>query len=164
MENIKAKIRTAITTLADPTIVCRELPESKSGQVFREALAHFVASGDRRWWREDFSQPSTAIKLEDAFCILPSLVPDKTELVWFIAEDDQLPFFPIFESNVESISQIVGECYGFEYHIVQKQFEWLPCENHHDTLFGIGKVVEVRIKELPAQQVIQADRERPRLF
>ena len=164
MENIKTEIRDAITTIADPTIVCRELPESQGEQIFLDALKHFVASGDRRWWWEDFRQPSTTIKLEDAYRILPSLVPDEAELVWFIAEDDQLPFFPVFESNVQSISQIVGECYGFEYYIVQKQFEWLICENHHDTLFGIGKVVEMKIKALGAQQVIQADRERPEPF
>lgn len=151
MENIKTEIGSAITALADPTIVCRELPESQGEQVFREVLAHFLASGNRRWWWEDFRKPSASIKLQDAFRILPSLVPDKAELVWFITEDDQLPFFPVFESNVQSVSQILGECYGFEYYIVQKQFEWLLCENHHDTLFGIGKVVEVRMKELAAQ-------------
>ena len=88
----------------------------------------------------------------EAFRIIPSLVPDKAELVWFIAEDDQLPFYPVYESNVQSIPQIVGKCYGFEYYIVQKQFDWLLCDNHHDTLIGVGKAVEMRIKALVAQQ------------
>jgi hypothetical protein len=152
METIKTEIRNALKTLADPTVVCRELPEIEGEQVFHKALAHFVISGDRKWWWEDFRQPSTGVKQQNAFRFLPTLVPDKSELVWFIAEDDQLPFYPVYDATPEAVSRIVGECYGFEYYLIQKQFKWLLCENHHDMLIGVGEPIEEKLKEIEAQQ------------
>ena len=152
METIKTEISNALKALGDSAVVCRELPEAEGEVVFRKALAHFVASGDQRWWWEDFRQSSTSVKTQDAFRALPALVPDKSELIWFIAEDDQLPFFPVYESTPEAVSRIVGECYGFEYYLIQKQFKWLLCENHHDMLIGIGEPIETGIKKLETQQ------------
>ena len=87
--------------------------------------------------------PSESVHFSDGkgFERITEIIPDKNEKLWFVAEEDQLPFYPIYEATPESIQKVIGECYGFEYYIVPKTKEWLICDNHHNYLVGIGKVV-----------------------
>jgi hypothetical protein len=78
------------------------------------------------------------------------LVPDASEHVWFIVEDDSLPFYPVYDAIPRAISAVIGECYGFEYYIVQRDLEWLLCENHHNRMIGVGKNVEERFRRYGA--------------
>ena len=114
--------------------------------LFHELLEYFVEggdSGDRRWWWESFSQPSKYVQFHDdmGFKRISNIVPDVNESVWFVVEDDQLPFYPIYETTPEVIQKVIGECYGFEYYIIPKSKEWLLCENHHGNLIGLGKTI-----------------------
>ena len=69
---------------------------------------------------------------------MTEIVPDSKEVIWFIAEDSQLPYYPIFEFNTENAVKIIGECFAYEYYIVPKHKRWLLCENHHDDAIGVG--------------------------
>jgi hypothetical protein len=73
------------------------------------------------------------------------LVPDPDELVWFIAEDFVEPEFSAWEATPRDIQAVLGECYSFEYYLIQQQFRWLLCENHHDVLIAVGKEMEERL-------------------
>ena len=119
------------------------LPNEKAEPLYYELLNTFVEGRDRRWWWESFSKPSESVQFTDGkgFERIIDLVPNKKEKVWFVAEEDQLPFYPIYEAIPETIQKIIGECYGFEYYIIPKSKEWLLCENHHDYVVGVGEVV-----------------------
>lgn len=143
-----AEIQKAIETLNLPPLAFRHLPCDEGERIYRGALRHFVGEGEPRWWWKHFAtSASVNFASGDGWRHIPNLVPDANESVWFIAEDDSLPFYPVFEATPTAISAVIGACYGFEYYIVQKSFEWLLCENHHDRMIGVGKVVEKRLRD-----------------
>jgi hypothetical protein len=80
--------------------------------------------------------------------LLTTLTPDPNEHVWFVAEDDQLPFYPVFDATPKAAEQVIGQCFGFEYYLIAKDMTWLLCENHHDYLIGVGDPVATRLAQL----------------
>jgi hypothetical protein len=144
---ITEEINNAIKTLSLSEAEFHQLPNEKAEPLYYELLNTFVEGGNRRWWWESFSKPSKSVQFtnDKGFERISEIVPDKKEKVWFVAEEDQLPFYPIYEATPEIIQKIIGECYGFEYYIIPKSKEWLLCENHHNYLIGIGKAVIYRI-------------------
>jgi hypothetical protein len=147
MESVVQELRRAAVTLRLPASEIRELHNTEGGEVLAAVLSKFVASGDRRWWWEDFREIGTSRSFQksDGWRFLPRIAPDPKELVWFIAEDDQLPQYPVFETTPETASALVGECYGFEYYLVAKNLRWLICENHHNVVYAVGEQVEQRL-------------------
>ena len=70
-------------------------------------------------------------------------MPDPNEHVYFIAGDFAQPIgFLAWKGTVCAIQAIIGESTGFEYFVVQPEFRWLICENHHDIVIAIGQEVE----------------------
>lgn len=56
----------------------------------------------------------------------------------------------VYDCNPNVIKQIIGECFGFEYYIIDKKKEWLLCKNHHNRLIGIGKkIISSKFNWLP---------------
>jgi hypothetical protein len=150
MESVVDEIRSACRKLGFADGDVRLLPSAEATAVIGAVLRHFVASGDRRWWWEGFSLPGASIGFpaDDGWRHLERIVPDSKELVWFIAEDDQLPHYPVFETTTRHAVAIIGECYGFEFYLVARNLLWLVCENHHGRLFAIGDEVEARLNGL----------------
>lgn len=126
------------------------LLKDEGAPVYCSLVAHFVDGGDRRWWWEAFSQPSESITYDDGkgFEQLNQFVPDSKEVVWFVVEDDQLPYYPIFEASTENVMKIIGECFAFEYYLVPRDKSWLLCENHHNRIIGVGKQVVSAIQRV----------------
>jgi hypothetical protein len=147
METIVNEIERAIATLQLSSGAIERLPLEQSEAVRLSVLGHFVASGDRRWWWEAFRNPGASAKFEngDGWARLPAIVPNPNESVWFIAEEVQLSHYPVFETTVAIASQVISECYGFEYYLVAKNLSWLVCENHHNRVFAVGSAVESRL-------------------
>ena len=73
-------------------------------------------------------------------------MPDPDERVWFIAEDFAPPEYSVWEASVRDIQAVVAECYGFEFYVIQQQFRWLLCENHHNAVIAVGAEVEDRLR------------------
>ena len=123
------------------------LDPSQGRIIFDEARRAFVKGEDRRWWWESLRLPHVSRRFStgDGWRRLAEIAPDPNELVWFIAEEDRLPFYPVFEMTPSNASLILGECYGFEYYLVSKNFDWLICENHHDTMFAVGDDVSATL-------------------
>ena len=124
--------------------------------IYRSLIDSFVEGGDRRWWWESFSKPSESITFDDGkgFERLCQFVPNTNEIVWFVVEDDQLPYYPIFEATPENVVKIIGECFAFEYYLVAKDKSWLLCENHHSRIIGIGDSVVQSIEQSNIYQVL----------
>ncbi len=152
MENVVHEIARAVKKLGLPESNIRLLPDQEGRVVFERALKTFVGGDDRKWWWEDFSKKSTSIKIEsgDGFKLIVEIVPDQEEKIWWIVEEDLLPYYPVYETSVKVAKEVIGECYGFEYYLIAKDDQWLLCENHHDYLIGIGDAVEEKIKQIKA--------------
>jgi hypothetical protein len=148
MELVTKGIERALSELAIPSESFRLLPNDEGSVLYKEILAQFVDGDDRRWWWESFSRPSSSRVYEDGkgFERITKLVPNPQDTVWFVVEEDQLPFFPIYEATPDSIQRVIGECYAFEYYIIPKSKDWLLCENHHNRVIGIGKEVTTRLE------------------
>ncbi len=148
-ETVKDEIQDAIQRLGLDESDIRLLSDEEGHTAFNAALSHFVASGDRRWWWKDFRLPSTSARFTDqkGFERIEWIVPNNKEKVWFIVEEKQLPFYPVYEATPEVIQAVIGECYGFEYYLVAKDMSWLVCETHHDEVIAIGAEVEDRLRQ-----------------
>ena len=76
------------------------------------------------------------------------IVPDPSEHVWFIVEETNLPFYPVYDATTLAAQAVIGECYGFEYYLVAKTMTWILCENHHGRLIGVGNEICDRLGKL----------------
>lgn len=147
MGQVTKEIGNAIKTLNLDDAVIRPLDKIEGRKIFDDLLIHFVNSGHRRWWWEDFRQESFSFSnYERPFELLNDIIPETKDKVWLMVEDDQEDFYPIYETRPEIIQQIIGECFCFEYYIIDKNKDWLICENHHNQLIGIGD--KLRTKNL----------------
>lgn len=148
MDTVKQEIQLAIDRIGLKPNAFRELSDQDAEPIFKLALDHFVGSVDRRWWWEGFIGESVSRKAEQGFTRLVEIVPDPNAHVWFIVEENQLPFYPVYEATPIAAQRVIGECYGFEYYLVAKDMTWLLCENHHDWLIGIGEPICGRLSSL----------------
>lgn len=150
LETVVEEIERAKTNLGLTDALFHLLPENEAKQIVQAVQIHFVNSENRRWWWEDFKFPSVTSHFTDGrgFQQLALIVPDPTEKVWFIAEEDSLASYPLYEADTLTIQLVIGECYAFEYYVVDKDFRWLVCENHHNVILGIGDEVKKRIQQL----------------
>jgi len=125
------------------------LGDDETENLYKDLLNTFVIGGDRRWWWESFAKPSKSIKFDNdkAFLEITAIVPDQNETVWFIVEDDQMPYYPIFEATPENILSVIRKCFAFEYYIIPKSKQWLLCEDHHNCLHGVGAQVIDKMKK-----------------
>jgi hypothetical protein len=149
------EIQKATQTLGFSAERFRHLSTDEGRRVYTSASRHFVPveHQDKIWWWEYFPS-STAVHFSDGdgWRHLIEFVPDADERVWFVAEDHAPPGYSVWEASVRDIQAVIGECYGFEFHVVQQQFRWLVCENHHDVVFAVGKEAEDRLREYVPMQ------------
>jgi hypothetical protein len=148
MVSNRDEINAAINTLGLPSQICRALLDAEGWEVFHAALTKFTGGDDRRWWWEAFSDEAIGRRVKDGWRLLTTLVPEPDGLVWFIAEDTDLPFYPVYETTPAAVERILGECFAFEYYLVAKDLSWLLCENHHDSLIGVGEPIVTRLAQL----------------
>ncbi len=139
MSKVVEAVENAIKQLGLSKVAVR-VSDEKAEAIYKSLISTFVTGGDRRWWWEAFKLPSASIEYEDGmgFKRISNFVPDKKEIVWFVVEDDQLPYYPIYEASTENVSSIISECFAFEYYLVPKDKSWLVCENHHNRVIGVG--------------------------
>lgn len=142
MGEVTTEIETAITTLElDKSIISKIEPQYNS-QLYYELLAFFVKGNDRRWWWEAFKSSFSFKRLDYPPNNFSEIIPDLTRKVWLMIEDDQEPYYPIYDVDPTYICNILNECFGFEYYIIDKDYKWLLCENHHGSLIGVGDVLK----------------------
>lgn len=140
MGEVSQEIHNAIKALHYSDEQIKKLHFDDGKLVFNELLNHFVKSGDRRWWWEDFNEVSfDFIDYEKPFEHLIDIIPSVTDNVWLMVEDDQEDYYPIYDCKPSVIGHMISACFGFEYYVIDKSMEWLICENHHRRLIGIGR-------------------------
>lgn len=147
METNAAEIQRAVTTLGFGPGRFRRVPSDEAQRVYDTALRHFVPKGRPRWWWEHFPA-STGVYFTqgDGPQHLTKFVPDANERVWFIAEDFVSPEYSLWEASVQDVQAVLAECHGFEFSLIQQQWRWLICENHHNVMVAVGAEVEARLQ------------------
>ena len=145
--SIREEIRAAVARLELAPDSFAEVSEEDGRRLFDAFLVRFTGGVDARWWWEHFSLPASTVQFADGkgFTRISQLVPDARQKVWFVAEDDQLPYYPVYEATPAAAERVIGECYAFEYYLISKDLRWLLGENHHDTMFAIGEEVRSRM-------------------
>ncbi len=139
MGEVINEVANAVKTLGLSENDIHLLGKQVGEKVFRDCLSHFVKSGDRRWWWEDFSFPYVAYRgLVKPYEYLETIIPAGTERVWLVVEDIGEPYYPVFDISFQVIEPLIGECFGFEYYLIDKSKQWLLCENHHNVLYCVG--------------------------
>jgi hypothetical protein len=140
--SIREEIEDARRRLELSTEEFTEVPEGEARALTGAFLSKFTGGVDSRWWWERFTLPEASHRFEDGkgFTRITALVPDAHEKVWFVAEDDELPYFPVYDATPAIAQRIIAECYGFEYYLIAKDLSWLLCENHHDLVIAAGSV------------------------
>lgn len=108
-------------------------------------MDRFVQSRSRRWWWENFDGAAVEVADGSGYTLLPLIVPDRDQRVWFIADDESDDPQPVFDTTVALASAVLGECYAFEYYLVAKDLSWLVGENHHNVVMAVGPMVEGRL-------------------
>lgn len=147
MGEVTQEISTAIKTFKYTEEQIKLLDFDSGKGLYYELLDWFVKSGDRRWWWEDFKMESfDFVDYEKPFEKLNEIIPDLKKKVWLMVEDDQEEYYPIYDCEPSIIGKIIGECFGFEYYVIDKNMDWLICENHHGRLIGLGQNLKDKIK------------------
>src|SRR5688572_14189368 len=97
--SIRDEIDDARRRLGLSTNQLAEVPESEARALTKVFLSRFTGGVDARWWWEHFTLPVATARFADGkgFTRIPAVVTDASERVWFVAEDDQLPYFPVYE-------------------------------------------------------------------
>lgn len=153
MTSVRDEITQAALRLGLPAERVREVPEAEAHALFDRFLARFTGGRDVRWWWEWFTLPQTTRKFDDAgFRHLKEIIPDPHERLWFVVEDDQLPFYPVYETTVADAEAVIGESYGFEYYLIPKDLAWIICESHHNIIIAAGSPVDQRLRELTGKR------------
>jgi hypothetical protein len=103
--SIREEIQDAVARLgiAPPAFV--EVPVAEARRLLDTFLGRFTAGVDGRWWWEHFSLPYSTVHFQDGkgFTRISELVPDVDERIWFVAEDADLPFFPVYDATPGTI-------------------------------------------------------------
>ena len=150
MSLVTKEIQDAINSLALLENEFRKLADFEAEPLYADLVETFVEGGDRLWWWEAFKPKPISILSDCAngFEMLEAIVPNSDELIWFVAEEAELQNFPIYEGTTKAIAKVIGECYTFEYYLISKDKKWLLCENHHNSLIGVGKAIEKQMAKI----------------
>jgi len=89
------------------------------------------------WLWEHFHEPTVSSNEQDAIKLLELKLP-KDQSYWFLASEENGKYW-VAEGIGEGIIQVLKEMYCFEYYIIERNFRWIVCENHHGTLIQAGK-------------------------
>jgi hypothetical protein len=142
IKSVKYEIENAIGTLGLSEKDITILDRSRAEKVVKECSEHFSSVPNALWWWEHFREPYCIISdSNSAYLLLDEIIPEGTDHVWFFVQDHEAPYFIVCDTNPFVIKDIIGQCYGFEYYIIPKSKSWLICENHHNTIIGVGSMV-----------------------
>ena len=150
METVKDAIKKAAQTLGLSQEEFAPVPEHESVKLYQKLRQRFCTSPEAYWWWESFREEHSSLYFENGkgFLKLIEICPDPEEKVWFVAESSTFPSFPVYQGTVEAIQRVSGECHPFEYYLINKDYRWLVCENHHDLVFAVGSPVKERLEQL----------------
>lgn len=152
---VRDEIVAALESLGAKPSDFRELSSVAAAQVRAKIEGTFVNARASGWWWEHFRLPTAIARFDDqkAFTRICEVVAKPDEPVWFVAEESRLRCNPVFAATPRLIMDVIGECNGFEYYLVAKDYSWLLCETHHDAMIAIGDAMRPRLTAIGAPSV-----------
>ena len=137
--------------------------------VLKSIFEKFANTSDAgvTWLWQHLKNEGVSTQTENGLNFIGSLFePDL--MVWVIFEDwdrtKKNGNYWVFEGNYGAAINVLNNMHGIEYYIVDRKFNWMIMENHHDILIAVGEPAESRLIELKsAQQGTPADAEPPPL-
>ena len=96
--SIREEIDTARRRLGLSTDQFTEVGDGQARELTGTFLLRFTGGEDVRWWWERFASPVASAHVADGkgFTRISAIVPAADEKVWFVAEDDELPYFTVY--------------------------------------------------------------------
>lgn len=142
---VQAEIQAAVVTLGLTPERFQRLPDSEAEQIYRNCLREFVtASHEPRWWWEHLREPRAYTYPPDGVLgsdLLLQIVPHPDVPCYFIADDDDAPFYPVYRTTPRIAASLLAECFAYEYYLTPFDCSWLMGESHHDRIFAVGEPV-----------------------
>ena len=131
MWNIYEEIITAVNAL---NINCIEVDEKQSQEVIKRIIKKYTTKNENTYlWEEIIDYVSFNNK--DAWQWINDFIGDWEVILFFNSADEKKSF--VFK-NGEDLVSVLGETYGFEFYITNKDLTYLMCFNHHDILIASG--------------------------
>lgn len=148
MSSTESWVLEAIDTLGIAAQV-RRIVEPERSQLLNRVAATFLQKPNVTFWWSHLIVPWSSWPAESGFTYLPRLAPDPTAPCWLITglTDDEKG---VFECPAAVTPDLIGECPGFEYALVDPDLKWMVIENHHDILIAAGDAA-ARLDELRQQ-------------
>ncbi|PWK80068.1 hypothetical protein LX99_00532 [Mucilaginibacter oryzae] len=143
MGEVAREIEDAIAILNLSADIVSKIDYQHNEALYYELLAYFVDGRDRRWWWEAFKSSFSFNDFEYPPDHLKRIIPNLERKVWLMIEDVQEKFYPIYDVDPNYIPDILNNCFHFEYYIIDKDYDWLLCENHHRHVIGVGAVLKL---------------------
>ena len=146
MPNLRAAIYNVKKTHTIPNEHFKEVSPLNHEAIFKKINSTFLTTrqynDSHYWWRNYKNLDHYGIHFKDRFAFeqLEKIVPITKALFWFVASEQNGKYW-LYESDLESIKLILSEMYGFEYYLIDKKYQWILCENHHDILIGMGAII-----------------------
>lgn len=129
MGKVKNEIQEAILSLRLSEHDILLLDDKRGRKTFERCANHF-SEPSLRWWWEKFKHPSFLFKqVYQPYKLLNNIIPDINRNVWWIVEDDEESFYPVYDVRANIIKGVLDECFLFEYHVVIKIFNGLFVRN-----------------------------------
>ena len=116
-------------------------------------FTHYGALGRNKLWLwEGFKGETHAVPLSApvGYRCLDRLIP-ADERVWLVVEDwngdKRDGQYWLFEGRVATVRAVLEEVFPFEYYVVDKHYDWLLCETHHNVLIAVGQSMVDRLRQ-----------------
>jgi hypothetical protein len=144
---VEQAVDSAINNLAlTEDFYCKKCSVEEAEQVIITAKSLYVNGNPRVWWlclnKENVTYNVYVESVDyEVFGleVLHQYGVVNNEIVWFIPETDEpdFPSLPVYETTLDSILKVLGECNFFESYILAKNFSWICIENdHNETIIG----------------------------
>jgi len=148
MSNILEAVNQAIRMLQTNVSSIHQLSDEAASQLVK-SIHEVFANNNSRWLWDSLNYPIARAYYEDGqgFKHLLQYVPANTPNVWFLIVDDEDHSSSIFDIHPFLVPLILSECYYFEYYLIDKNLEWLICENdHNEIIYAVNNIVDPNIK------------------
>lgn len=101
----------------------------------------YLASRVSRWWWSSLKVPSKTIDYgeQDGLALLLAILPDRSDLILVVTDESIVASGAVRGSAVE-LSQLLRDCFGFEFAIVPADLVWIVFDTHHNALVGAGRL------------------------
>lgn len=134
MINIETEIAQAVSELRIPPEEFARCDTEKSVAVIKTTKRNYVSGSPVVWWFALRHVVERRHFPDGGFRHISDYIPASDKDCWFIPElHEAYPL--VYEAQISQLECVIGNCIGFAYYIVGKDYGWLLAESDSDELF-----------------------------